>query len=334
MERMQAQRLQSFAEALKAKTDIPVKESSTMQRPVGSGQAGSARDELARVQADRRALEQLMSADPSAAFKARMQELRDAAGAALGGVPSSGDASAIARASENIAGRNSMGQFANAQPGTDRFHLGASLEAPKSRYSITAGASVIPAVLISGINSDLPGSIRAQVSQNVYDTATGRHLLIPQGTQLAGEYSNQVLYGQKGVLIAMQRMIFPDGRTLDIGSMPAADSAGYSGLRDQVDNHYFRIYSSALLMSGIVAGVALSQDRGGRDAAGQQRASDAMSEALGQQLGQATSQQISKNLNIAPTLQIRPGYRFNIIVTKDLVFDRAFKPFQYQQGKP
>jgi type IV secretion system protein VirB10 len=186
---------------------------------------------------------------------------------------------------------------------------------------------VLPAVLISGISSDLPGVIIAQVSQDVYDTATGRWTLIPQGSRLVGQYSSEVAYGQARVLVAWQRIVFPDGKALDLGAMPGADSAGYAGFKDKVNNHYLRIFGSALLMSGVTAGAALSQpDSTYND---RQSARSALSEALGQQLGQATAQMIAKNLNIAPTLEIRPGYRFNVIVTKDLTFSKPYRAFDY-----
>lgn len=330
-DRFEQARIQSFERAVTAKTrtdagSIP----SGRNGPTQGGSSDTAQS-INAVQQERARLEAMRSTDPSAAFKARLDELRTAANATVassaGADVSGTDPDMLARATRNAASRNDLGQFSGT---ADRYRLASQLEAPRSKFQVTAGASVIPAVLISGINSDLPGKIRAQISQNIYDTATGRYLLIPQGTQLSGEYSTQVLYGQQGVFVAWQRLIFPDGRTLDIGSMPGADSSGYSGFRDQVDNHYVRIYASAILMSGIVAGVALSQDSSNNTSTGtgqQTTASSAMSEALGQQLGQVTGQQISKNLNIAPTLQIRPGYRFNVIVTKDLAFTQPYQAF-------
>jgi len=184
-------------------------------------------------------------------------------------------------------------------------------------------------MLVSGINSDLPGQIMAQVSQAVYDTPTGKHLLIPQGSRLVGSYSSDVDYGQSRVLVAWQRIIFPDGKAMDIGSMPGADSGGFSGMNDKVNNHYVRVFGSALLMSGIVAGISLSQDRNTSSTSDRETASSAMSEALGQQLGQVTAQMIAKNLNIAPTLEIRPGYRFNVMVTKDMTFSKPYQSFDY-----
>lgn len=193
---------------------------------------------------------------------------------------------------------------------------------PPAEYTLQAGF-VIPAIMISGITSNLPGQVMAQVSQNVFDTPTGKHLLIPQGTRLVGTYNNEVAYGQERVLMAWQRLLFPDGRTLDIQAMPGADNAGNAGFTDKVNNHYFRTFSSAILLSGVIAAVSMSQNSE-EDSGNQQRASDALSESLGQTLGQTMAEMIRKNLNIAPTLQIRPGYRFNVMVTKDMVFEGAY----------
>lgn len=209
----------------------------------------------------------------------------------------------------------------------NRWELPNTLEAPKSPYMLRAGF-VIPAVMISGIMSDIPGQVMAQVSQNVYDTSTGRFLLIPQGTRLVGTYASEVSYGQSRVMMAWQRLVFPDGRTLDIEAMPGASQSGYSGFNDKVDNHYLRIFGSAILLSGVIAGVSLSQDNDNRRS-DNQRASDALSEALGQTLGQAMAEMLRKNINIAPTLQIRPGYRFNVMVTKDLTLPGVYQPFEY-----
>ncbi|HHF7368208.1 TPA: TrbI/VirB10 family protein [Legionella bozemanae] len=210
-----------------------------------------------------------------------------------------------------------------------RWHLNSRLENPNSRYELRTG-SVIPGVMISGISSELPGQVIGQVSQNVYDTATGKYLLIPQGTKIFGLYSSEVSFGQNSVLVAWQRLIFPDGKALDIGSMPGADSAGFAGFRDQVNNHYLRIYGSALLMSGIVGGISYSQNSNQSNQYGfsPPTAGSVLSQALGQQLGEVTSQLVAKNLNVAPTLNIRPGYRFNIIVVKDLTFRKPYRQFR------
>jgi type IV secretory pathway VirB10-like protein len=230
-----------------------------------------------------------------------------------------------------VGGRNNVAQFgkdSSGEPG-DRWKLDSRLEAPRSPFELRAGF-VIPGTLISGINSDLPGQIMAQVAQNVYDTPTGKHLLIPQGSRLVGRYSSDVAYGQARVLVAWQRIVFPDGKAIDIGAMPGADGVGYAGFTDQVNNHYLRLFGSALLMSAVTAGITYSQGQNqGNSVYGAPTASSAMSEALGQQLGQVTAQLIAKNMNIAPTLEIRPGYRFNVIVARDMTFSKPYQSFDY-----
>jgi len=213
------------------------------------------------------------------------------------------------------------------QDKVDRWALGNTLQAPRSPYEMYAG-TIIPATMITGINSDLPGVIFAQVSRNVYDTATGIHLLIPQGTKLYGAYTNDINFGQKRIMVAWQRLIFPDGKNLDIGEMPGSDQAGYSGLSDQVNNHYGRLFGSAFMMSGITAAITITQDGGGDN--DKKGAGAALSESLGQVLGQTITQMIQKNLSIAPTLEIRPGYQFNVITIKDLTFNQPYKGFDYR----
>ena len=192
---------------------------------------------------------------------------------------------------------------------------------------------MIPAIMIYGINSSLPGQIVGQVSQDVYDTATHRWKLIPQGSRLVGTYSSEVEYGQARVMVAWQRLVFPDGKAMDIGTMPGSDSEGYSGFTDQVNNHYARLYGSAFLLSAVTAGFTLSQNQNqsnqGSGYGYQQNASTTLSQALGQQLGQVTGRLMQKNINISPTLEIRPGYRFNVVVTKDMTFSKPYQSFDY-----
>ena len=186
--------------------------------------------------------------------------------------------------------------------------------------------TVIPSVMVTGINSDLPGNIIAQVSQNVFDTATGRNLLVPQGAKLFGVYDSRVIYGQERVLVAWNRLVFPDGSAVTLGAMPGSDMAGNAGYTDKVNNHYLRIFGSAILMSMITGGMSSSMDslnNSGGDSDNPTLQNE-MGAALASQLGQATLQLLQKNLNIKPTLEIRPGYQFNVIVTKDVVFERPY----------
>lgn len=194
------------------------------------------------------------------------------------------------------------------------------------KYEVKTGA-VIPGIMVTGINSDLPGNIIAQVSQNVFDTATGNHLLLPQGAKLFGVYDSRVIYGQERVLVAWNRVVFPDGSAITLGAMPGSDQSGYAGYSDKVDNHYFRIFGSAILMSMISGGMAYTMDS--LDSGGDSdnpTLQDEMGSALAAQLGQTTLQLLQRNLNIKPTLEIRPGYQFNVIVTKDMVFQQPYRP--------
>ena len=199
------------------------------------------------------------------------------------------------------------------------------------KYEVKTGA-VISGIMVTGINSDLPGSIIAQVSQNVFDSATGNYLLLPQGAKLFGTYDSRVIYGQERVLVAWNRVVFPDGSAITLGAMPGADMAGNAGYTDEVNNHYFRIFGSALLMSMITGGMSYSMDalnpsgNSGQYGNSTPTLQSEMGSALAAQLGQATMQLLQKNLNIKPTLEIRPGYQFNVIVTKDLVFQQPYRP--------
>ena len=197
---------------------------------------------------------------------------------------------------------------------------------PGQRFEMKSG-TVLPAVMVTGINSDLPGQIIAQVSQNVFDTATGKYLLVPQGAKLFGVYDSRVVYGQERVLVAWNRLLFPDGSSVSLGAMPGADMSGYAGYNDKVDNHYLRIFGSAVLMSLITGGMSYSMDSlsSGNSDSDKPSLQDEMGSALVAQMGQTTLTLLQKNLNIKPTLEIRPGYQFNLVVTKDVVFERPYK---------
>ena len=180
---------------------------------------------------------------------------------------------------------------------------------------------MIPAILVAGIDSDLPGQTIAQVRENVFDSATGAHLLVPQGTRIVGVYDSHVAYGQERVLVNWKRIIFPDGRSLSLkDGMPGADAAGFAGFSDQVDNHLFALFGRAILLSAITAGVELSQSGlEGQSTLQSPSAANVASAALGQNLGQVATEVVRRGLNRQPTLVVRPGYRFNIMVTQDLV---------------
>ena len=188
---------------------------------------------------------------------------------------------------------------------------------PRSPYELLEG-TLIPAILATGIHSDLPGQAVALVRRNVYDTVSGRHLVIPQGSRLIGSYDNRIAWGQKRVLLAWHRLLFPDGRSIDLEGMPGADLAAMAGLRDQVHNHFVRTFGSAILLSAITAGTQLSQPQESADG-GAPSARQITAAALGQELGRVTGEITRRNTSVQPTLEIRPGYLFHVEVTADLV---------------
>jgi len=198
--------------------------------------------------------------------------------------------------------------------------LPATLRAPASRYEVKAG-TIIPAVLITGVNSDMPGQLIAQVREPVFDTESGRYLLVPQGARLIGFYDHQVAYGQERVLVTWKRVIFPNGASLSLkDGMPGTDPAGAAGFDDQVNHHLVRVFGNALLLSIISAGVQLSQIPSFGQGFTGPSAGNVLGAAVGQELGQTSNELIRRGINIAPTIEIRPGYAFNVMVTQDLVF--------------
>ncbi|MFC0804665.1 MULTISPECIES: IncP-type conjugal transfer protein TrbI [Sinorhizobium] len=191
-----------------------------------------------------------------------------------------------------------------------------------SPYELKRG-SVIPATLVTGLNSDLPGRIGAQVSQNVYDSATGYRLLIPQGAKLFGRYDSKISFGQKRVLVVWTDLIFPNGSTLQIGGMTGTDAEGYGGLKDKVDRHLWRTFGSAALIALIGTGIDVSMPESSTLAT-QDTASDAARRSFAESFGRVAEQTISKNLNVQPTIRIRPGYKFNVLVDQDIIFPASF----------
>ncbi|ENG9282495.1 conjugal transfer protein TrbI [Salmonella enterica] len=191
---------------------------------------------------------------------------------------------------------------------------------------------VIPGVMISGINSDLPGQIIGQVREAVYDSATGTQCLIPPGSRVVGTYDSGVTLGQTRALAVWRRIIYPDGSSISIDNMPGTDMGGYAGFNDKVNNHYARIFGSGLLLSVFSAGIQLSQPQASNGE--NYSSSQIIAGSLGQQMGQIGMQMAQRNMNIQPTLEIRPGYEFNIMVTKDIILPTwEGHPMAGQSGK-
>lgn len=183
---------------------------------------------------------------------------------------------------------------------------------PPSPFVLQAGA-VIPAALITGLRSDLPGQITAQVTENVYDTATGGALLIPQGARLIGVYDSQVSFGQSRLLLVWTRLLLPNGYSIVLERQPGADASGQAGLEDGVDHHWGSLFKAALLSTILAVGTELGSDQNDSDIV------RALRRGSGDTLNQAGQQVVRRNLNIQPTLTIRPGYPVRVIVTRDLV---------------
>ncbi|MBZ9763364.1 TrbI/VirB10 family protein [Mesorhizobium sp. CA8] len=187
-----------------------------------------------------------------------------------------------------------------------------ALQMPASPYQLMAG-SVIAASLITGINSDLPGLVIAQVTENVHDTVTGNILLIPQGSRLIGTYDSVVAFGQKRALLVWQRIVMPDGSSIEIDNLPATDTAGYAGLEDKVDFHTWQLIKGVAMATLLGVGTELSFGENESDLA------KAIRQSTQQNVSQAGQRITEKNLNIQPTITVRPGWPLRVIVHKDIV---------------
>lgn len=229
--------------------------------------------------------------------------------------------------------QNEKRNFVKSQDTSDKYYLGSKLMIAKSPYEVKAG-SVIPATMISGLNSDLPGQVVAQVRQNVYDSATRRYLLIPQGAKLIGLYDSNIAYGQERVLVIWTRLIYPNGDSINLKGMPGTDLEGYAGFHDIVDNKYWKIFGTSFVMGVITGAMQYSQNNtnpnvqvGGLGLSSSPSVSQTMAGSLGQQLGQTGLSIAQKNLNVQPTLIIKPNYPFTLMITSDIIL----KPYSMIQ---
>jgi type IV secretion system protein VirB10 len=193
-----------------------------------------------------------------------------------------------------------------------------------TNYEIKAGWD-IPATLEQAINSDLPGEVRGIVRQNVYDTATGHYLLIPQGARVVGRYNSRIAYGQGGMQVVWTRLIYPDGSSIDLGGLNGQDVRGLSGFRDKVDNHYGRLIGDVLLTSAFSAGIQIAVNGGSSSSTNPYSPSSIAAASVGQQMGEFGMEMARRDMNRQPTVKIPIGYRFNIRVQKDLIFDAPYR---------
>lgn len=222
----------------------------------------------------------------------------------------------------NIAGLN-LGNQPGATQNNDLAFLNAPVDRrtvsldrvmpPASPFVLQAG-SVIPAALITGIRSDLPGQMTAQVTQHIYDSPTGSMVLIPQGTRIIGEYSNDVGFGDRRVLLVWNRLIFPNGRSIVLERQPSADMQGYAGLEDGVDYHWWDLAKAAGLSTLLSVGAELTMDD-------DDRLIQAIRNGAQDTINDAGQQIVRRQLQVAPTLTIRPGFPVRVIVTRDLVLE-------------
>jgi type IV secretory pathway VirB10-like protein len=189
------------------------------------------------------------------------------------------------------------------------------VQPPASPYVLQAGA-VIPASLITGLRSDLPGQVTAQVTEDVYDSPTGKTLLIPQGSRLVGQYDAQIAFGQSRALLVWNRLIMPNGKSIVLERQPGADTEGYAGLEDEVDNHWGMLFKAALLSTVLSVGteVGMSGNNNGSLA-------EAIQQGMSQSINQTGQQVVNRSLNIQPTITIRPGFPVRVMVTHDLVLE-------------
>jgi len=186
-----------------------------------------------------------------------------------------------------------------------------TLTAAPSPYLLSAG-SLISASLITGLRSDLPGLVTAQVTSQIFDSPTGRILLIPQGSRLIGSYDSVVAFGQKRALIVWQRIVLPDGSSMKIDNVPATDASGYAGLQDKVDFHTWALLKGVALSTLLGVGSQLT-------VTGESDLVQAIRESTQQNGSRAGDQLTSRNLNIKPTITIRPGATVRLVVHKDLI---------------
>jgi len=188
------------------------------------------------------------------------------------------------------------------------------VEAPASSYVLQAGA-VIPAALLTGLRSDLPGQVTAQVTQDVYDSPTGKFLLIPQGARLVGQYDAQIAFGQSRALLVWNRLIMPYGRSIVLERQPGADAQGYAGLGDRVDNHWGTLFKAAILSTILSVGAEAGTSNSENSLA------QAIRQGASQSFSQIGEQVVGRSLNVQPTITIRPGFPVRVMVTADLVLE-------------
>ncbi len=306
---------------------MPVPPSVKEQAPGASDQVDNVEPSDQAARAEQQRLQTEMEAAATAGVFFQTGRATSPAGAGAGTVPVAGDAAAsgipfmpmaapVQGADEYAVQNRQVGKQTFVDAESDRRIYGSTeLQKPRSPYQLMAG-TVIPAALLTAVNSDLPGQVIATVTEHVYDSLTGRHLLVPQGSRLLGQYDSQVAYGQRRVLLMWTRLIRPDGSSLVLDRLPATDVAGQAGLEDRVDWHWHRLLAGAALSTLIGAGAELAPpDRVDADG----RIVIATRESVEETVNQVGQQITRRNLDLQPTLTLRAGYPVRVLVNRDLV---------------
>jgi len=297
--------------------------------PPGQDAAATERDAL-RKEAEAAAGSSVFfrsSNQRGAAAPAQTASVASASGLAGFDPQAAGPASTAAQPADPTAVQNRQDQKEVFQKaGTTETRNSGNLQMPTSPYQVMAG-TVIAAALVTGIKSDLPGDVIGTVTEPVYDTATGRYLLIPQGSRIFGKYNSQVAYGQSRVQVAWNRIILPDTSSLTLDNLAGTDPAGYAGLEDDVDYHWGRLVAGAAMTTllGVGAELAAPENRNG------DRVIIAGRDSLQDSVNQVGQELTRRNLNIQPTLTERPGLPVRIIVNRDLVL-RPYQPMFFNRG--
>ncbi|MGK4923725.1 TrbI/VirB10 family protein [Bordetella hinzii] len=266
----------------------------------------------------------------AAAAPAQVATAAPASASSLAGFDpqAAGPASTAAQPADPTAVQNRQDQKeAFQKAGTTETRNSGNLQMPTSPYQVMAG-TVISAALVTGIKSDLPGDVIGTVTEPVYDTATGRYLLIPQGSRIFGKYNSQVAYGQSRVQVVWNRIILPDTSSLTLDNLAGADPAGYAGLEDGVDWHWGRILAGAALSTVLGVGSELAVSNQGNANGNTVIAFRDSAQDTANQVGQEFTR---RNLNIQPTLTERPGLPVSIIVNRDIVL-RPYQPLFFNRG--
>jgi type IV secretion system protein VirB10 len=280
------------------------------QRDLEMAEAGTGSDAEARATEQAEAERQRLAAEDRAARESDIILRRSggqaggalATGVAMPTLPERGEAAQGAAEKHSLAFRNEGGSETSPH----------RLVEPVSPWTVHAG-SIISASLITGLNSDLPGLVTAQITTNVHDSVTGRTVLVPQGSRLVGSYDNVVAFGQSRALVVWQRIILPDGSSIRLDNTPASDTEGYAGLADRIDRHTWQLLKGVVLSTLLGVGTELGLGSAESDLV------RALRESTQQNAARAGDQIVARNLDIQPTVRIRPGWPVRIVVHKDLV---------------